>query len=246
MINKVDIINRVNDFMERLQGIVDATPYEKPLQDTSYTDTEVQDYSFPSLYYQENIQEPDSNLNQSDNKSISTNTTISTPGSTGISDAMFKILTDYEGTPWGKQLSKKELNGYGNDAGHLTYGYGLLYHPEQNKFMDQVQRTYSQKELERLALVDMTNRTKKVKEWANKNNISLNQNQLDAIVCATHNFGLGFLKSRVAAMIKNNPNDPAIKDVWTHMSDLQANKQKLGGLKKRRAFEANWYFTGHK
>ena len=42
-------------------------------------------------------------------------------------------------------------------------------------------------------------------------------------------------------MIAKNPNDPAIKNIWAHLSDAQA--KKYPGIIKRRQAEANWYFS---
>ena len=43
-------------------------------------------------------------------------------------------------------------------------------------------------------------------------------------------------------MIKKNPIDAAIKNSWSHMSDVQG--KKYPGLIKRRQAEAKWYFEG--
>lgn len=43
-------------------------------------------------------------------------------------------------------------------------------------------------------------------------------------------------------MIAANPNNPAIKNTWEHLSDVQG--AKYPGLIKRRRFEAAWYFGG--
>lgn len=236
------LFSQINDHISRLSGfgLIDDTPLFNLNENSEEEDTP-DGYDFEDIF---NISDSNHTTNSSYSTSTSTSS-VTTPGKTGISDKMFYILSDFEGIPWGKPLRPKELHGYGNDAGHKTYGYGLLYHPTENKFMDQVKSSYTQEELQNLAIIDIKKRVDTVKKWANKNNITLNQNQIDAIVCATHNFGVGFLKSKVARMIANNPNDPTIKDVWAHMSDVQAERQKKRGLKRRRAFEANWYFTGH-
>ena len=82
----------------------------------------------------------------------------------------------------------------------------------------------------------------KVQNWKNKNNVDLNQNQIDAITSACYNFGPGFLNKPICKMIAANPNNPAIKNTWEHLSDVQG--AKYPGLIKRRRFEAAWYFGG--
>ena len=79
-----------------------------------------------------------------------------------------------------------------------------------------------------------------VKKWANKKNITLNQNQIDAMVSASFNFGAKFLERSVAQMVAKNPNDPNILNAWAHASDAQA--KRFPGLVRRRQGEANWYF----
>lgn len=235
-------INRLNNY-----GLLD----DIPMFDVEESfDNNYDSYEFNDLFdltnrddnYYDNMDTVNDTVNNINTQSTST----STLKSSGISNEMLKVITEFEGTPWGKTLSRKELNGYGRDKEHKTYGYGLLYHPETNKFMDQVQKSYTQTELQNLMLIDISNRVKKIKNWASKNNITLNQNQIDAITSAVYNFGIGFLNSKIAKMIIKNPNDPNIKNAWTHMSDEKAKKYNLSGLKKRRSIEANWYFTGHK
>ena len=57
----------------------------------------------------------------------------------GISKEMINFICKYEtGKQFGYVMGVKDLNGYDlKDAkGHLTYGYGILYHPTQKKYMD--------------------------------------------------------------------------------------------------------------
>lgn len=165
------------------------------------------------------------------------------PGDTGLSDGMLNFICHYEtGKNFGYSMQSKDLNGYdlGDAGGHKTYGYGILYHPVQNKFMDTIKSTWTQQELENLFKVHAAKTAKKIDDWANKNNIQLQQCQKDAIASGMYNFGPGFLNKSVCKMIIKNPNDPIIKDVWSHMSDVQG--KKYPGLITRRKAEANWYF----
>jgi len=165
--------------------------------------------------------------------------------SVGISDGMINFICQYEtGKKFGYTMTYKDLNGYDlKDAkGHLTYGYGLLMHPTLNKYMDTVKKTWTQKELEGLFLEHARITSQKIDKWASINKVKLNQNQKDAIASGCYNFGLGFLNKQICKLIAANPNNPAIRNTWSHLSDIQG--KKYPGLIKRRQAEARWYFEG--
>lgn len=164
---------------------------------------------------------------------------------TGLSDGMLNFICQYEtGKKFGYTMTTKDLNGYDlHDAGgHKTYGYGLLYHPTTQKFMDTIKKVWTQKELEELFMVHAQQASKRIDTWATANKIKLNQNQKDAIASACYNFGFGFLQKQICKIIAANPNNPAIRNTWSHLSDVQG--KKYPGLIKRRQAEARWYFEG--
>lgn len=164
----------------------------------------------------------------------------------GISYAMLNKICQYEtGKSYGYAIAAKELNGYdlGDANGHLTYGYGLLYHPN-GKYMDSIKKIWTQAELEDLYMQTVKSITNKVSNWAKSKKVQLNTNQLDAIVCASYNFGWGgFSKKSVCDLISVNPKNPNIKSIWEHLSDQQG--RKYPGLITRRKMEASWYFGSH-
>ena len=163
----------------------------------------------------------------------------------GISDGMINFICQYEtGHKFGYTMTAKDLNGYDlHDAGgHKTYGYGLLYHPTTQKFMDTIKKTWTQKELEVLFLEHAKQASTKIDNWAKANKVTLNQNQKDAIASGCYNFGMGFLNKQICKLIIANPNNPAIRNTWSHLSDVQG--KKYPGLIKRRQAEARWYFEG--
>ena len=164
---------------------------------------------------------------------------------TGISKGMINFICTWEtGKQFGYTMTAKDLNGYDlHDAnGHLTYGYGLLYHPTTNKYMDTIKKRWTQVELEQLFLTHARQTSAKIDSWTKSNNIRINQNQKDAIASACYNFGYGFLNKQICRYIINNPNNPAIRTIWEHLSDKQG--VKYPGLIKRRKAEAKWYFEG--
>lgn len=163
---------------------------------------------------------------------------------TGISTNMINFICKYEtGKQFGYTMTSKELNGYDlKDAkGHLTYGYGLLYH-YNGKLMDTIKKQWTQIELEEIFLQHIKQISDRIDYWMKNNNIKLNQNQKDAICSACYNFGYGFLNKQICKYIINNPNDTSIKTIWEHLSDKQGIK--YPGLIKRRKAEAKWYFEG--
>lgn len=161
----------------------------------------------------------------------------------GISQEMLDAICKYEtGHPFGYAMEERDLNGYdlGDAGGHLTFGYGLLYHPTGG-FMDSIKKQWTQEELEGLFLEHINKKVELVKNKATSANVSLNQHQIDAMVCAMYNFGDGFLNRQLGQMILANPNDSKIYDTWVHLSDAQG--RKYPGLIKRRKFEADWYVS---
>jgi len=165
------------------------------------------------------------------------------PGETGLSAGMLSFICQYEtGHQFGYTMTSKDLNGYdlGDAKGHKTYGYGILYHPVSQKFMDTIKSSWTQQELENLFKIHAKSTSNKIDAWAQRNSVKLNQNQKDAIASGCYNFGPGFLNKSICKMIAKNPNDPAIKNTWAHLSDAQG--KKYPGLIKRRQAEANWYF----
>lgn len=166
----------------------------------------------------------------------------------GISMEMFEKIVQLETSKkFGYSMSKADLEGIdlGDANGHKTFGYGLLYYPGGD-YMDKYKSSYTQSELENLYKLSVKNMYDKVVAWQSKNNLTLTQPQIDAIVCATYNFGPGFLQGNrcggVAKLILANPNDPNIISTWSHGSDQQG--LKYPGLIKRRNFEAQWYKSG--
>ena len=162
----------------------------------------------------------------------------------GISAGMINFICQYEtGKKFGYTMTAKDLNGYDlHDAGgHKTYGYGLLMHPN-GKYMDTIKKTWTQKELEQLFLQHAKTTSTKIDNWAKANKVTLNQNQKDAIASACYNFGMGFLNKQICKTIAANPNNPVIRNTWSHLSDVQG--KKYPGLIKRRQAEARWYFEG--
>ena len=157
-------------------------------------------------------------------------------------DAISQICKWETRKDFGYQMQPKDLKGYYVKGENIkTYGYGLRVHPN-GKYMQDINAVWTQPELEKLFKEKIEKEKAWVLNWANKNNVTLGQGQLDAMVSAVYNYGrTGFLKTGVPALIAQNPNNPAIPEKWAHLSDARA--KKFPGLATRRAEEANWYQT---
>ena len=157
-------------------------------------------------------------------------------------DAISQICKWETRKDFGYQMQPKDLKGYYVKGENIkTYGYGLRVHPN-GKYMQDIKAVWTQPELEKLFKEKIEKEKAWVLKWANKNNVTLGQGQLDAMVSAVYNYGrTGFLKTGVPALIAQNPNNPAIPEKWAHLSDARA--KKFPGLATRRAEEANWYQT---
>jgi GH24 family phage-related lysozyme (muramidase) len=137
-------------------------------------------------------------------------------------------------------MRPKDLQGYYlKGETRKTYGYGLRSHPN-GQYMEKVKPVYTQSELEQLFKQKIANETNWVLKWANENNVTLGQGQLDAFVSAVYNFGrAGFLRTGIPAMIAENPDNPDIAEKWSKLSDSKANI--FPKLVDRRHEEAQWY-----
>ena len=147
-----------------------------------------------------------------------------------ISRKGIELLKEFEGL---------RLNAYKCSAGVATIGYGSTYYPDKsNVKMGDVLRDKLEAEVLLInTLVDydiyVSKYTKSVK---------LTQYQFDALVCFAFNVGLGNLsKSTLLKMVLANPNDPKITPEFAKWN--KAGGKVLQGLTKRRAKEAQLYFT---
>lgn len=169
--------------------------------------------------------------------STPTNINASIPG-----EIVNFICKKETGKSYGYQMAPKDLNGYnlGDAGGHRTFGYGLLFHPTLNKYMDQVKQSWTQSELESLYIQHINMAAGQVRSWAGKAGVNLSPNQVGAIVSAVFNCGPGFLKSATAHAILAK--DPRAVDLWRHHSDKMG--ARFPGLLTRRQEEAAIFARG--
>lgn len=118
-------------------------------------------------------------------------------------------------------------------AGVLTIGYG---HTGKDVKEGMV---ITEEEAERLLVDDII-----LSEEAVRNNVrkSLTQNQYDALVSFVFNVGAdGFRKSTLLKLVNIDPADEAIKNEFLRWKYSKG--KVLSGLERRRAVEAELYFT---
>lgn len=139
------------------------------------------------------------------------------------SDKAYALIRRFEG---------KNNTAYQDSAGVWTIGYGHTGGVVKGQ-------TISDDEVERLLAEDVA-----VAENAvNAQNLTLTQDQFDALVDFVFNLGAGnFQKSTLLKKLKDDPNDPTIYDEFLRW--VYAGGVKLLGLVRRRTDEANLYFTG--
>lgn len=142
----------------------------------------------------------------------------------------------------GKALIKKyegfEPKPYLCPAKVPTIGYGATYYPDGRKVKltdPAITEAYATNLLE----VMLIPYEKAVDSYCRDD---INQNQFDALVSFAYNLGTSALKnSTLVKKVNNNPNDPAIAKEFAKW--VNAGGKKLAGLIKRRAEEAQLYFT---
>ena len=86
----------------------------------------------------------------------------------GVSPAMLQKICQLEKSKnFGYKMGEKDLAGInlGDANGHLTYGYGLLFHPN-GQYMDTINRRWSQDELESLYMQTVKKISDEVRSWA--------------------------------------------------------------------------------
>jgi lysozyme len=124
------------------------------------------------------------------------------------------------------------LTAYKCPAGVLTIGYG---HTGTDVTAG---KTITQAEAEQLLRNDLA----WAEEAVNSELPGINQNQFDALVSFTYNVGAGAFKgSTLLRKAKANANDPAIRSEFSKWK--KGGGQVLPGLVKRRAAEAELYFS---
>ena len=123
-------------------------------------------------------------------------------------------------------------------AGIPTIGYGSTYYPDGHN-VKLTDANITEAKATEIVMGILNKYEVAVNRYAQK---PINQNQFDALVSFTYNLGMENLRtSTLMKKLNINPNDPTIKDEFLKWT--RSNGVVLAGLKKRRAEEAQLYFS---
>jgi lysozyme len=143
-----------------------------------------------------------------------------------------------KGTDLIKSFEGLKLNAYLCTSGVPTIGYGSTFYPDKTavKMGDKLKNIQEAEDLFKITLQSFENIISGLFY-----NVSLNQNQYDALVSLTFNIGVtAFANSTLFKKVKINPNDKAIAIEFGKWINSGGKKSK--GLIKRRKLESDFYF----
>lgn len=134
------------------------------------------------------------------------------------------------------------LKAYRDSAGIWTIGYGSIIYEDQTpvKKGDIITQQTADK------LIEKEISSKSAKVNAALGNVPVNQNQFNALVSFAYNVGTGaLLSSTLLKRVRANPADPKIRSAFMMWNKAHVNGKLVAikGLTKRRAAEADLYFT---
>ncbi len=130
-----------------------------------------------------------------------------------------------------QQFESLRLIAYKCHGGVWTIGYGHTSGVQEGM-------TITEAEADKLLAEDIEVCEKQI----NSLNLSLNQNQFDALVSFLFNVGFGnFSKSTLLLKVRINPYDNSIADEFARW--VYSKGKKLTGLQRRRASEIKLYFS---
>lgn len=134
------------------------------------------------------------------------------------------------------------LKAYQDSAGIWTIGYGSIIY--ENKKPVRKGDIITEQQADELIENEISAKSAKVN--AALGNVSVNQNQFNALVSFAYNVGIGaLLSSTLLKRIKANPADPKIRNAFMMWNKAHINGKLIAvkGLTKRRAAEADLYFS---
>jgi lysozyme len=146
-----------------------------------------------------------------------------------INKAGYDLIKTFEGC---------RLKAYKCSAGVVTIGYGSTYYPNKSpiKITDKLNSVQDAEDLLFVTVEEFENNVS-----ALFYNVTLTQNQFNALVSFAFNLGVGALaKSTLLKKAKLNPNDKTIALEFAKW--VNAGGKKLPGLIRRRKAESDLYF----
>lgn len=141
-----------------------------------------------------------------------------------------------------KEREGLRLHAYQDSAGIWTIGYGTILY--ENNTPVKKGDTITTQDAEYFLAIEIAAKSKKVN--ALLTDVPVNQQQYDALVSFAYNVGTGALmSSTLLKRVKANPDDPVIRAAFMMWDKARVDGQlvTIEGLKKRRADEADLYFS---
>ena len=134
-----------------------------------------------------------------------------------------KLIKSFEGL---------ELEAYFDIAGVITVGYGHTRTAKEGMVIDEA-------EANRLLALDVSIRETKLRDWAKRNDVELNQNEFNALVSFIYNVGFGAFQGSTAAkrLIRNDRLGAADALTWWNKATVKGQLREVLGLTRRRAAE---------
>lgn len=139
-----------------------------------------------------------------------------------VSDELIKELKNFEGC---------RLTSYQDEGGVWSIGFGHIRGVKQGQ-------TISYEQAVSLLRGDLMTFERAVAAIYPK----ATQHQFDALVSLAYNAGVGAVSGNLLTLIKRRSSKEAIQ-AWWKCHYITCKGKKLNGLIKRRAWEAEWYYT---
>lgn len=137
-----------------------------------------------------------------------------------------------------KKSEGLELKAYKRKGDVWTIGYGSTYYEDNSRVKQGDVITVERAEF----LLKLKIEKEYLPQLKKLVKVTLNDNQLSAMLSLIYNIGAGNLrKSKLLAMVNNNPNDLDIKTQWL-LTNIRAGTQFEKGLRARREREVELYF----
>lgn len=133
------------------------------------------------------------------------------------------------------------LHPYRDQAGIPTIGYGTTRYPN-GSYVKMNDHPITKQDAEDFLVTDVEETADDINQMIPT---GINQNQFDSLVSFAYNVGTGALhSSTLLRLIKENPNDPAITDVFCMWDKITVDGRHIvsEGLLNRRKKEAELYF----
>ena len=136
-----------------------------------------------------------------------------------------------------KKSEGLELKAYKRKGDVWTIGYGSTYYEDNSRVKQGDVITVERAEF----LLKLKIEKEYLPQLKKLVKVTLNDNQLSAMLSLIYNIGAGNLrKSKLLAMVNNNPNDLDIKTQWL-LTNIRAGTQFEKGLRARRKREVELY-----